>query len=162
MGSAVEGITLKLVRRSLCPSPTRHSKLWPVGSMYEAITGPIRVRVTPSYVDERSAPDDSYFFWAYTVDIVNEGDDPMHLHARHWRIVDANGRVEEIRGPGVVGQTPVIEPGASFSYTSGCPLKTSSGIMSGSYQMSSSDGQLYDIVIPAFSLDSPFAVRQMN
>ncbi|MBX9926366.1 MAG: Co2+/Mg2+ efflux protein ApaG [Hyphomicrobiaceae bacterium] len=130
--------------------------------MYEAVTGPIRVRVTPAYVEERSAPDDSYFFWAYTVDIVNEGEQPVQLRSRYWRIIDAGGRIEEVRGAGVVGQTPVIEPGTSFSYTSGCPLKTPSGIMSGSYQMSSLDGQLHDVTIPAFSLDSPFVVRHMN
>lgn len=131
-------------------------------AMYEAVTGQIRVRVTPAYVEERSAPDDGYFFWAYTVDIVNEGDEPMQLRSRYWHIVDASGRIEEVRGPGVVGQTPVIAPGSSFSYTSGCPLKTPSGIMSGSYQMSSRDGQLHDIRIPAFSLDSPFVVRHVN
>ncbi len=130
--------------------------------MYEAVTGPIRIRVTPAYVEEQSAPDDGYFFWAYTVDIVNEGEHPMQLCSRYWRIVDAGGRVEEIRGEGVVGQTPVIDPGMSFTYTSGCPLKTPSGIMSGTYQMSSIDGQMHDVAIPAFSLDCPFVVRQMN
>lgn len=130
--------------------------------MYEALTGAIRVRVAPVYVEERSAPDDSYFFWAYTVEITNEGSEPMQLRSRYWRITDAGGRTEEVRGPGVVGQTPVIPPGASFSYTSGCPLKTPSGIMSGSYQMTSSDGALHDIEIPAFSLDSPYVVRLVN
>lgn len=130
--------------------------------MYEAVTRAIRVRVTPAYIEERSSPSDSYFFWAYTVEISNEGEGAMRLRSRYWRIIDADGRIEEVRGPGVVGQTPLIEPGATFSYTSGCPLKTPSGIMTGSYQMTSEDGSLHDILIPAFSLDSPFLVRQVN
>lgn len=129
---------------------------------YEAITRAIRVRVTPVYVEEQSAPDENYFFWAYTVDITNQGREPMRLRSRYWQIVDANGRIEEVRGPGVVGQTPTIEPGETFSYTSGCPLKTPSGIMSGSYRMMSGDGSLHDIAIPPFSLDYPFATRQVN
>lgn len=130
--------------------------------MYEAVTDAIRVRVTPAYIEERSSPSDGYFFWAYTVEIANEGPEPMRLRSRYWRIIDAEGRVEEVRGPGVVGQTPLISPGSSFSYTSGCPLKTPSGIMTGSYQMTAGDGTLRDIAIPAFSLDSPFLVRQVN
>ena len=86
----------------------------------------------------------------------------MQLKSRVWRITDGRGRTEEVRGPGVVGQTPMIGPGQSFSYTSGCPLSTPSGIMVGSYQMSSADGRLFDVAIPAFSLDSPFTVRSMN
>jgi ApaG protein len=78
--------------------------------MYEAVTRSIRVRVTPAYLQERSTPDDGYYFWAYTVDIVNESGDPVQLRARHWRIIDAGGRAEEVHGPGVVGQTPLIPP----------------------------------------------------
>ena len=130
--------------------------------MYEAVTRGIRVRVTPAYIEDRSTPADGYFFWAYTVDIVNEGGEPVQLLSRYWRITDAGGRSEEIRGPGVVGQTPVIPPGASFTYTSGCPLKTPSGIMSGTYQMTTRAGAGFDIAIPAFSLDSPYAVRSVN
>jgi ApaG protein len=130
--------------------------------MYEAVTRGIRVRVTPAYIEDRSTPADSYFFWAYTVDIVNEGSEPVQLLSRYWRITDAGGRSEEIRGPGVVGQTPVIPPGDSFTYTSGCPLKTPSGIMSGTYQMATQAGSGFDIQIPAFSLDSPYAIRSVN
>ena len=130
--------------------------------MYEAVTRGIRVRVTPAYIEDRSTPADSYFFWAYTVDIANEGGEPVQLLSRYWRITDAGGRSEEIRGPGVVGQTPVIPPGASFTYTSGCPLKTPSGIMSGTYQMTTRAGTGFDIAIPAFSLDSPYAIRSVN
>lgn len=130
--------------------------------MYEAVTRSIRVRVTPAYQEEQSTPDESYFFWSYTVEIANEGEEPVQLKSRVWRITDGRGRTEEVRGPGVVGQTPMIGPGQSFSYTSGCPLSTPSGIMVGSYQMSSADGRLFDVAIPAFSLDSPFTVRSMN
>jgi len=130
--------------------------------MYEAVTRAIRVRVTPDYLEDRSTPADGYFFWAYTIEIVNEGTEPVQLRSRFWHIVDGSGRSEDVRGPGVVGQSPVIDPGESFTYTSGCPLKTPSGIMSGSYQMSDASGGLFDIVIPAFSLDSPYAIRSVN
>lgn len=130
--------------------------------MYEAVTRSIRVRVTPQYMDDQSAPEDSYFFWAYTVEIANEGEETVQLKSRVWRITDANGHTEEVRGPGVVGQTPTIQPGGKFSYTSGCPLKTPSGLMVGSYQMSDGSGGVFAVEIPAFSLDSPFALRRMN
>ena len=130
--------------------------------MYEAVTRAIRVRVTPAYIEERSTPSEGQFFWAYTVDIVNEGSEPVQLRSRYWRITDGSGHSEEVRGPGVVGQTPVIAPGDSFTYTSGCPLNTPSGIMLGSYQMASAAGTLFDIKIPAFSLDSPYAIRSVN
>lgn len=130
--------------------------------MYEKVTRSIRVRVRPEYLEAQSAPDEGRFFWSYTVEIVNEGSETMQLRSRYWQITDANGRVEEVRGPGVVGQTPVIGPGQSFEYTSGCPLKTASGIMVGSYQMEQSDGTLVDIAIPPFSLDSPFTRRSLN
>lgn len=130
--------------------------------MYEKVTRSIRVRVRPEYLEAQSAPDEGRFFWSYTVEILNEGSDTMQLRSRYWQITDANGRVEEVRGPGVVGQTPVIGPGKSFEYTSGCPLKTPSGIMVGSYQMEQADGTLVDIAIPPFSLDSPFTRRSLN
>jgi ApaG protein len=130
--------------------------------MYEKVTRAIRVRVRPEYLEAQSAPDEGRFFWSYTVEILNEGSETLQLRSRHWRITDANGRVEEVRGPGVVGQTPVIGPGESFEYTSGCPLRTASGIMVGSYQMAQPDGTLVDIAIPAFSLDSPFTRRSLN
>lgn len=130
--------------------------------MYETVTRSIRVRVSPQYMEDQSTPDESYFFWAYTVEIANEGAEAVRLRSRIWRITDARGHTEEVRGPGVVGQTPMIPPGESFSYTSGCPLRTPSGIMVGSYQMSGPDGELFNVDIPAFSLDSPYARRSMN
>ncbi|HWV81554.1 MAG TPA: Co2+/Mg2+ efflux protein ApaG [Hyphomicrobiaceae bacterium] len=130
--------------------------------MYEQVTRSIRVRVRPEYLEAQSAPDEGRYFWSYTVEILNEGSETVQLRSRYWRITDANGRVEEVRGPGVVGQTPVLGPGETFEYTSGCPLKTSSGIMVGSYQMTKTDGALIEIAIPPFSLDSPFARRSLN
>jgi ApaG protein len=130
--------------------------------MYEAVTRGIRVSVTPSYMEEESTPEENYFFWAYTVLIANESDETVQLRSRVWRITDARGNTEEVRGPGVVGQTPVIPPGESFSYTSGCPLRTPQGIMVGSYQMADARGELFNVAIPAFSLDSPFAARKMH
>jgi ApaG protein len=130
--------------------------------MYEAVTHGIRVRVEPQYVEDQSSPDENHFFWSYTVTISNEGAQAVQLRSRLWRITNAIGMTQEVRGPGVVGLTPTIAPGQSFSYTSGCPLETPSGIMVGSYQMEDAVGQLFDVAIPAFSLDSPFAMRSLN
>jgi ApaG protein len=130
--------------------------------MYEAVTRGIRVRVAPQYLEDESAPESGRFFWAYTIDISNEGSETVQLRSRHWRITDAVGRTEEVRGPGVVGETPVLEPGASFRYTSGCPLETPSGIMVGTYQMTTEKGESFNVAIPAFSLDSPHTRRSMN
>lgn len=130
--------------------------------MYEAITRGIRIRVEPQYMDEQSSPEDGHFVWSYAVEISNDSEETVQLKTRAWRITDALGRTEEVRGPGVVGQTPVIPPGGTFSYTSGCPLKTPQGIMVGSYQMVDADGKLFDVAIPAFSLDSPYVQRSMN
>lgn len=130
--------------------------------MYEAVTRAIRIRVAPQYLEEESSPDERRFFWAYTIDIVNEGSETVQLRSRHWRITDANGRTEEVRGVGVVGKTPVLMPGESFRYTSGCPLPTPSGIMVGSYQMMTDTGEPFDVAIPAFSLDSPHLKPRLN
>lgn len=129
---------------------------------YEAVTAGISVRVSPRFMEEESAPDEGRYFWAYTVEISNDGPDTVQLRSRHWRITDGNGRTEEVRGPGVVGKTPVLKPGETFSYTSGCPLTTPSGIMAGSYQMTKTDGTLFSVTIPAFSLDSPHGRRSVN
>jgi ApaG protein len=130
--------------------------------MYEAVTHGVRVRVTPLYVEEQSAPEESRYFWAYTVEISNLGEKTVQLKSRHWLITDGNGRNESVRGPGVVGKTPVLAPGQSFTYTSGCPLTTPSGIMRGTYQMQVEGGSLVNVDIPSFSLDSPYVVRSLN
>ncbi len=130
--------------------------------MYRAITRKIEVTVTPRFLAERSSPDKSYFFWAYTIDIANLGKETVQLKTRHWRITDANGRLQEVKGPGVVGEEPVLKPGDSFEYTSGVPLPTPSGFMAGSYGMITDRGEHFDIEIPAFSLDCSYAERTIN
>jgi ApaG protein len=130
--------------------------------MYSAKTNGIRIDVEPIYLEDESEPVDSRYFWAYSIDISNERDDPVQLLSRHWVITDGTGMREEVRGPGVIGKQPVIEPGQSFSYTSGCPLATPSGIMAGTYQMTGSDGEPFSVAIPAFSLDLPNQSRVIN
>lgn len=129
---------------------------------YESVTRSIRVIVEPSYLAEQSAPDEGLWFWAYTVELINEGEETVQLRQRYWKITDATGRVQEVRGRGVVGEEPVLRPGERFNYTSGCPLPTSSGIMSGAYTMQNSNGEMFDIEIPAFSLDVPAGSRALN
>jgi ApaG protein len=123
--------------------------------MYQATTNDIRVTVEPQFLADRSQPERNRYFWAYTIEISNLGKAQVQLRSRYWRITDARGQVEEVRGPGVVGEEPTLGPGSSFTYTSGCPLSTPSGIMAGSYQMERPDGSHFDIQVPAFSLDSP-------
>ena len=130
--------------------------------MYTATTDGIEVRVEPSYMADRSEPASSRYFWAYAVEIANHNAISVQLVARHWIITDADGRREVVRGQGVVGEQPVLEPGATFRYVSGCPLTTPSGIMAGSYRMVDETGRGFDVTIPAFSLDSPHARRVIN
>lgn len=124
-------------------------------SQYEKITRDISVSVRPFYLAEQSAPNEDRFVWAYRVNIENRGLETVQLLNRHWRITDKFGRLQEVRGPGVVGEQPVLRPGEAFEYTSGCPLAAPSGIMTGSYQMTTTGGERFDIDIPTFSLDSP-------
>ena len=129
---------------------------------YESITENIKVSVQPTFLDNQSSPTDNHFVWAYTVHIVNLSAQPVRLINRYWRITNANGHTEEVRGPGVVGEQPLISPGESYEYTSGAPLSTPSGIMSGHYEMQSANGGLFRINIPAFSLDSPHQAIHLN
>src|SRR5580692_2349747 len=131
-------------------------------TMYRAITRNIEVVVKPRFVADRSSPENNYFFWAYTISITNNGDETVQLKTRHWRITDANGRRQEVRGAGVVGEEPVLKAGEAFEYTSGVPLQTPSGFMVGSYGMVSSGGEHFDIEVPAFSLDSVESKRTLN
>ena len=130
--------------------------------MDTATTRDITVRVEPKFLDEQSDPATDQYFWLYSITIENGGAETVQLLNRHWIITNALGHVEEVQGPGVVGEQPVLGPGERFEYTSGCPLKTPSGIMAGTYEMAGTDGPLFEIEIPAFSLDSPFQPRQMN
>lgn len=130
--------------------------------MYRAHTRSIQVTVSPRFIEDRSSPDDDYYFWAYTIEIANHGRETVQLKTRHWRITDALGRLQEVRGPGVVGEEPVLAPGQSFEYTSGVPLTTPSGFMEGSYGMVTAGGERFDIEVPAFSLDAPSTARVLN
>ena len=130
--------------------------------MYETTTNSIRVTVKPYFLEEQSSPGDGHFVWAYHVRIENAGSETVQLRNRHWQITDATGRMQEVRGPGVVGEQPVLKPGDHFEYTSGTPLATPSGIMVGSYEMERPDGGLFQVKIPAFSLDSPHQDMQLH
>src|SRR5690242_2612178 len=130
--------------------------------MYRAVTRNIEVVVKPRFVADRSSPENNYFFWAYTISITNKGGETVQLKTRHWRITDANGRLQEVRGAGVVGETPVLRPGQNYEYTSGVPLPTPSGFMAGTYGMVTDSGEAFDIDIPAFSLDLPQDTRTIN
>jgi len=130
--------------------------------MYRAMTRNIEVTVEPSFVAERSSVLQNQFFWAYHIEITNHGTETVQLKSRHWIITDANGREQVVRGAGVIGEQPVLSPGQKFEYTSGVPLQTASGIMTGRYQMVTDRGEAFEIDIPTFSLDSPAATRTLN
>ena len=130
--------------------------------MYRATTRQIEVQVVPRFLTERSSPENGYFFWAYTITLTNQGRETVQLKTRHWRITDANGRLQEVRGDGVVGEQPVLKPGEHYEYTSGVPLPTPSGFMTGTYGMVTAAGERFDIDIPAFSLDLPQEGRTIN
>lgn len=129
---------------------------------YTAETEGVVVRVRPSYLAGQSDPAEGRWVWAYQIEIVNLSGGPVQLVARRWTITDAMGRVEEVRGPGVVGEQPLIEPGDSYAYASGCPLTTPSGSMVGAYFMQDAEGRMFEAAIPAFSLDVPDARRVLN
>jgi ApaG protein len=130
--------------------------------MYRAVTRNIEVEVEPFYMPERSDPDENRYVWAYRVTIANRSEEWVQLLSRYWRITDEVGRVEEVQGPGVVGEQPELDPGDSYQYTSGCPLSTPSGVMVGHYTMRNTEGELFDVAIPAFSLDLPGTMRTVN
>jgi ApaG protein len=125
----------------------------------EAVTRGIRVHVTSQYAPERSQPSNNQWFFLYTVTITNEGAHPVQLLTRHWIVTDGAGHVEEIRGPGVVGKQPLLQPGESFEYTSGCPLPTPFGVMEGTYQMALPDGEEFDVKVAPFTLSEPYTVH---
>jgi len=130
--------------------------------MYKAVTRGIRVTVTPRFVEEESSPNEGRFFFAYTVEITNLNTEQVQLRARYWRIVDGLGHVQEVRGAGVVGKQPILGPGETFTYTSGCPLNTPDGTMEGIYTMVAANGETFEATIPAFSLDSPHGQRVVH
>ena len=130
--------------------------------MFTRTTRHIEITVRPEFVPERSNVERCHFFWVYSVTINNTGPHVVQLTDRHWTITDANGHVEEVRGEGVVGEQPLIRPGEAFRYTSGCPLRTPSGFMAGTYRMVEQGGETFEAEIPMFSLDSPSGTRVLN
>lgn len=124
--------------------------------MYKSETRGVVIRVEPDYLEDESEPDEGRYVWAYTVEIENTGAGPVQLLTREWHITDAQGRTEVVRGQGVVGEQPVIAPGERFRYTSGAPLPTPSGFMSGRYGMRTDAGEDFAAMIPSFALDHPF------
>jgi len=123
---------------------------------YTAVTNGVKVTVRSFYLADRSKPEENEFFWAYRIRIENGGDAPVQVLKRTWHITDAQARTQSVHGDGVVGETPVIEPGKAFEYTSGTPLSTSSGFMGGLYHaIIVPTGENFEVTIPTFSLDSP-------
>ena len=130
--------------------------------MQQAVTRNIAVSVETRFLENESDPAENYFVWAYRITIENKGDETVQLLTRHWQITNAMGRLHEVRGEGVIGEQPVLVPGAAYTYSSGTPLGTPSGFMRGSYGMQTQDGARFDIEVPAFSLDSPHEHGNIN
>ncbi|PDT00892.1 Co2+/Mg2+ efflux protein ApaG [Rhizobium chutanense] len=130
--------------------------------MYRALTKDIEVVVEPFYLEEQSDPEDDRYVWGYRIVISNNSAIAVRLVNRYWNITDQNGVVDEVTGPGVVGEQPRLSPGDTYEYSSGCPLDTPSGLMFGHYQMETDEGEMFDVDIPAFSLDSPGLLRVLN
>ena len=130
--------------------------------MYSETTRSITVTVEPFYLEDQSSPAEDHYVWAYHVRIENHGGETVQLRSRYWRITDNRGQMQEVRGPGVVGEQPVLRPGESFEYTSASPLPTPSGIMVGAYNMETRGGESFAVRIPAFSLDSPHQRVRLN
>ena len=130
--------------------------------MYSKTTKKINITVKPYYLEDQSEPEDQHYVWAYKVIIDNQGNEKVQLVNRHWKIIDANGTLQEVRGKGVVGEQPILNPGEKFEYTSGTPLKTTNGIMQGFYIMSQNNGEQLKIDIPTFSLDSPYNKKNFH
>ena len=125
----------------------------------EAVTRGVRVQVLSEYAPERSDPGRNQWFFLYTITITNDGGETVQLLTRHWIITDAENKVEEVRGPGVVGKQPILKPGESFEYTSGCPLTTPFGLMEGTYQMVTEGGEPFDAAIAPFPLALPYSLN---
>ncbi|MBW8322752.1 MAG: Co2+/Mg2+ efflux protein ApaG [Arenimonas sp.] len=130
--------------------------------MYRAVTRDIEVSVEPYYLEEQSDPEDSRYVWGYRIVIANHSTVPVRLMQRYWHITDQNGQVDEVHGPGVIGEQPRLRPGDTYEYSSGCPLDTPSGMMFGHYQMEAENGEVFEVAIPAFSLDAPGMLRVLN
>lgn len=130
--------------------------------MYSSATRNIHVHVMPHFLEGQSRPEEEKYVWAYTITVENRSAETVTLRSRYWKITDAFGRVQEVRGDGVVGEQPTLKPGENFQYTSGCPLSTPTGFMVGSYTMRTQAGEKFEVAIPAFSLDSPHDRHSVN
>ena len=130
--------------------------------MYSKTTKNISITVKPSYLEDQSEPDEQHYVWDYQITINNLGRETVQLKNRYWKIIDSNGTNQEVRGSGVVGEQPILQPGEKFVYTSGTPLSTPSGFMEGSYEMETTNGNKFDVTIPLFSLDSPYTSTKIN
>lgn len=130
--------------------------------MYTATTRNIKITVMPMFLTDQSDAEEMNYFWAYTIQMENYGQETVKLLNRYWKITDATGNVQEVRGPGVVGEHPVLGPGERYQYTSGCALTTTSGMMAGYYEMQAENGERFPVEIPAFSLDSPEQRKRPN
>ena len=130
--------------------------------MYSKKTRKINITVNPYFLDDQSEPEEQHFVWAYQVTIDNQGNEKVQLKNRYWKIIDSNGSEQEVKGEGVVGEQPILNPGEKFEYTSGTPLTTPSGFMEGYYEMEIKNGSVFEAQIPQFSLDSPFISDQLN
>lgn len=130
--------------------------------MYRALTRDIEVTVEPYYLEDQSDPEDGRYVWGYRILISNRSVKTVRLMTRYWHITDENGQVDEVNGPGVIGEQLVLNPGDTFEYSSGCPLDTPSGVMFGHYSMETTEGETFTVDIPAFSLDLPGLSRTLN
>ena len=130
--------------------------------MYTKTTKSINITVNPYYLEDQSEPDEQHFVWAYQITINNLGEESVQLKNRFWKIIDSNGIRQEVKGEGVVGEQPILNPGEKFEYTSGTPLSTPSGFMEGHYEMVTKSGSKFDASIPLFSLDSPHTSNKLN
>ena len=130
--------------------------------MFTKTTRGVKVTAVPHFLAEHSQPDEDHFVWAYTISLENYGNETVQLVSRHWQITDAQGITQEVRGPGVIGEQPVLKPGESFRYTSGTALAAPSGVMLGKYEMVGPGGEHFEVDVPAFSLDSPYGEHSVN
>ena len=130
--------------------------------MNSATTRGVTITATPQFLEDQSEPFENRYYWAYTIEIRNDGTETVQLLNRWWHITDGLGRTQDVRGPGVVGEQPILKPGESYRYTSGVPLQTPSGFMQGEYQMVRPGGETFQAKIPVFSLDSPYANNRPN
>jgi ApaG protein len=130
--------------------------------MFTKTTNNIKITAIPHFLAEQSEPEEDRYVWAYTIHMENYGEEMVKLISRHWKITDAKGITQEVRGPGVVGKHPSLKPGESFHYTSGTALGAPSGMMLGSYEMVNEKGYIFQVDVPAFSLDSPYHASKLN